>query len=78
MSTATDREDDGLELAVLGAIDARPPVHMIDLADAVGEHPVAVERVCSRLHEDGYIRPDTHGLYTPTEAGRQRLTDRTR
>lgn len=70
--------DDELELAVLRAIDARPPVHVMDLADAVDDHPLAVERVCTRLHEDGYISPDTHGLYGLTEAGRQRLAERTR
>jgi len=73
VSTTPDEADGELEAAILRAVDDRPPVHLIDLADAVDDHPVAVERACARLDEDGYIRPAPEGLYTLTGAGRRRL-----
>ena len=76
MHSRPEEGDEGLEAAILRTIDDRPPVHLIDLADAVDDHPVAVERACTRLDEDDYIRPAPHGLYTLTEAGRRRLTAR--
>jgi Mn-dependent DtxR family transcriptional regulator len=76
VSTARDETDGDIEAAILHVIDDRPPVHLIDLADAVDEEPIAVERACTQLDEDGYIRPAPQGLYTLTDAGRRRLADR--
>ncbi|WP_143414655.1 winged helix DNA-binding protein [Halorubrum sp. SD683] len=76
MSTVRDESHHELEAAILRAIDDRPPVHLIDLADAVDEDPIAVERACTQLDEDGYLRPAPQGLYTLTDAGRRRLADR--
>lgn len=76
MSTTREERARELEAPILRAIDDRPPVHLIDLAEAVDGHPVAVERACARLDEDGYIRPAPQGLYTLTDAGRRRLAER--
>lgn len=58
---------------MLSAIAEQSPVHVMDLAKGLDEHPVTVDQMCAHLHENGYIRPATHGSYTLTKSGQQRL-----
>lgn len=64
-------ETDVLEL--LAAADRRS---ISGIADALGEHPVTVDRQCYDLQTDGYIAvASSGGTYRLTEKGRRRLSE---
>ncbi|WP_207592825.1 MarR family transcriptional regulator [Halomontanus rarus] len=65
-----------LERDVLRAVAERRPIRVTDLADRVDEHPVAVDRACRRLHDEGHISSAGRGVYDVTERGQRRLAER--
>jgi Mn-dependent DtxR family transcriptional regulator len=66
----TSRSD--LERILLEAL-ADEPGYVVDLAGAVDEHPVTVEKACDRLREGGDIRSIGPRRYEITATGRRRL-----
>lgn len=74
-----DRDKDGgrdREREILRVLDEHGQLSVIELADVMGAHPVAVDRHCYRLHDAGDIRLFSGGLYTLTAHGEQSLADR--
>lgn len=65
---------DGLDPAVLDAVAEQSPVHVLDLAGRLDEHPVAVDLACARLRDRGDVRLVGRAEYALAETGR---TDRT-
>jgi Mn-dependent DtxR family transcriptional regulator len=64
-----------LEWSILQALSERTSSHVIDLADQIEEHPVAVDQACARLHNEGYITPSSHGIYDITTRGQRRIDE---
>lgn len=67
-----------IDIAVLRTIAEVRPVHVMELAASLEEHPVTVEQTCVRLTNNGYIRRATYGQYTLTENGQSRLEQQTK
>lgn len=61
------------EVAVLESLADRSPRHVMEIADAVGRHPISIDRACARLYDAGCIYPLGRGLYEISEEGEQRL-----
>lgn len=49
--------------------------HVMAIAQDVDDHPISVDRTCTRLYNGGHIYPCGRGQYRLTDIGRQRLTD---
>ena len=64
------------ETNVLKTLAKRSPCHVTDIANSVENHPITIERTCTRLHEEGCIYPLGRGLYEITEDGERRLEAR--
>ncbi len=62
-----------LDVAVLHALGESTPTHVLNLAERLGEHPVAIDHACARLHGNGYIESTTRGTYDITDRGQRRL-----
>lgn len=62
-----------MEQRILERLQQRGPLHVMELANALDDHPVAVDRSCYRLHQDGYIETHTAGVYELTDAGARHL-----
>jgi len=64
----------GLERDVLEVLAAGDRQSVSGIADALGRHPVTVDRQCYNLQTDGYIAiASSGGAYRLTEKGRERL-----
>lgn len=62
-----------LDVAVLHALSESTPSHVLNLAERLEEHPVAIDQACARLHGNGYIESTTRGTYEITNRGQRRL-----
>ncbi len=66
----------GLDVAVLEVLARGEQRSVAGIADALGQHPVTVDRRCYDLQTDGYIAiASSGGTYRLTEKGRERLAD---
>jgi DNA-binding Lrp family transcriptional regulator len=61
-----------LRRAVLAALAADGPLDIVELAERIDDHPLTVDRVCTRLRRDGAIRTIGGGRYCLTARGRER------
>jgi Mn-dependent DtxR family transcriptional regulator len=66
---------DQRERTILETLANHGPLHVVGIAREVGDHPISVDRTCTRLYNDGHIYPCGRGQYRLTDNGRQRLTD---
>lgn len=75
MATMADevRKPDQLAHSVLAKIAEHRPVHVVDLAERLDEHPIAIDQACARLQKTDHVRPVAGGRYTLTDEGRQQL-----
>lgn len=64
------------EREILSVLDEHDQLSVIELADVMGSHPVAIDRRCYQLHDADYIRLASSRLYTLTERGEQYFFDR--
>lgn len=64
-----------MERKILQILDAGGPLHVVEIASQIDEHPVIVDQVCARLHDESYIRSIGGGRYRLTDDGSERLTD---
>jgi len=68
--------EESLEADVLKLLAADERRSISGIADALGEHPVTVDRQCYDLQTDGYIAvASSGGTYRLTEKGHRRLED---
>jgi DNA-binding IclR family transcriptional regulator len=61
------------EIDVLESLADRSPRHVMEIANAVDRHPITVDQICTRLHNEECIRPAGRGLYELTDVGENRL-----
>ena len=62
------------ELQILEILGEEGPLHARTIAEIVDEHPLSVDRICSRLHQVGDIHSCKRGHFQLTERGKMRLT----
>lgn len=62
--------------AVLETLHTYGELAVIDLADTLDSHPVAVDLCCYDLEDAGYVRQATSGVYTLTADGERHLSER--
>jgi Mn-dependent DtxR family transcriptional regulator len=63
-----------MDKQILAVLDQHEPLSVVEIADIMGAHPVAVDRHCYQLHQNGYVRVISGGIYSLTEDGEQSLT----
>lgn len=56
-------------------LEAKSPLHVMDIARTADCHPITVDRTCARLHERGYIYSVGRGLYDVTDDGTQQISE---
>ena len=61
------------ELQILEILGKEGPLHARRIAEELDEHPLSVDRICSRLYETGDIHSCKRGHYQLTERGKTRL-----
>lgn len=61
-----------LDSRILGILCDRGELHVLEVADEIGEHPVTVERACRRLHRDGTLRSVSVGVFRCPDAPNSR------
>jgi predicted transcriptional regulator len=66
---------DQQEREILVTFAEHGPLHVMEVAQKVDNHPLSVDRACARLYDGGHISPFSHGYYRLTDHGQQRLTD---
>lgn len=66
---------DDREYRILETLAEDGPLRVSEIVQKVEDHPISVERTCTRLHNGGHISSCSLGYYRVTEDGRQRLTD---
>lgn len=59
---------------ILAVLDEHEQLSVVELADVMGAHPVAVDRQCYQLQQNGYVRIGGGGQYSLTDDGEQYLT----
>ncbi len=64
-----------MKRSVLRALSLDAPLHIIEIADRIDEHPIAVDQACSQLHDDEYITTIGGGRYCLTDDGQELLRD---
>lgn len=65
--------DSEAQREILDLLVARSPLHVMDIAETTGHHPITVDQICTHLYEQGYISPLGRGLYKLTEDGKQQV-----
>lgn len=58
-----------MEEDILTILDDYKQLSVVEIADMMDAHPVAVDRHCYQLHQDGYLRVFNSGLYQLTADG---------
>ncbi|RBI59539.1 transcriptional regulator [halophilic archaeon] len=66
LSREIDRE-------ILEILIADAPLRVMEIARTADRHPITVDQTCTRLHEQGQIRPVGRGLYDVTDEGKRRI-----
>jgi Mn-dependent DtxR family transcriptional regulator len=66
---------DQRECEILKTLARYGSLHVMRIAREVDDHPISVDRTCTRLYNAGHISPCGRGQYRLTNDGRQRLTD---
>lgn len=59
---------------ILTVLDDHGQLSVVEIADVMGAHPVTVDRHCYHLHQNGYIRVFSGGIYSLSDDGEQYLT----
>lgn len=67
--------EDQIERKILATLAEHGPLYVMRIALEVDDHPISVDRTCTRLYNGGHIYPCGRGQYRLTDNGRQRLTD---
>lgn len=67
--------DTDTETTVLEVLVDQSPLHVMEIATIVDQHPITVDQTCARLHDRGHIYPLGRGLYTVTEDGERQIGD---
>lgn len=62
-----------MEREILTVLDDQEKLSVVEIADVMGAHPVAVDRHCYQLHQDGYVHVSGSGIYALTDYGKQYL-----
>jgi predicted ArsR family transcriptional regulator len=58
---------------ILAVLDDHEQLSVVEIADAMGAHPVTVDRHCYRLQQDGYLRVYSSGIYQLAADGANQL-----
>jgi DNA-binding MarR family transcriptional regulator len=58
---------------ILSILDEIGPCHVVKLAAILNEHPISIDRSCTRLQQDGQLRRQHGSIYEITDAGRSVL-----
>jgi len=66
-------DDQVSEQAVIEVLETQDSLSVIEIADTLNAHPVAVDLCCYDLQEDGLVRQYISGVYTLTEDAACRL-----
>ncbi len=66
---------DQRERKILATLAEHGPLHVMAIAREVDDHPISVDRTCTRLYNGGHIHPCGRGQYRLTNHEQQRLTD---
>lgn len=65
--------EDQLETEILSVLVEGEPLDVTEIAREVDDHPLTVERVCNRLHDDSCIYTLWQGRYEATNRGERRF-----
>lgn len=63
-----------MDKQILAVLDQHEQLSVVEIADIMGAHPIAIDRHCYQLHQNGYVRVFGGGIYSLTEDGEQSLT----
>lgn len=60
-----------LDHQILEILVEQGPVHVVEIASELDEHPIAVDRQCYSLQQNGAIRQVGGGVFTLTDSGKR-------
>lgn len=63
---------------VLEAVRQEGPIHVTTLATLLDDHPITVDQRCHDLHQSGYLRRLSGGVFCITDEGREFLAAHSR
>jgi predicted ArsR family transcriptional regulator len=67
-------EEQHMHNDILAVLDDHEQLSVVEIADVMGAHPVAVDRHCYQLQQDGYIHVFSSGIYQLADDGEAHLT----
>ena len=75
MTRSDEMERGQIGCAILATLADHGSLHVLEIAQEIGRHPITTDRICTHLYDIGHIHSLNRGRYQLTDRGRQRLAD---